>query len=36
MKKEMYDYNKHLELKEAIYKLEEMMMKMEEEINERH
>ena len=29
MKKEIYDYNKHLETKTAIYKLEELLLKLE-------
>lgn len=32
MKKEIYDYNKHLETKTAIYKLEELLLKLEVEM----
>ena len=32
MKKEIYDYNKHLEAKTAIYKLEELLLKLENEM----
>lgn len=33
MKKEIYDYNKHLEAKTAIYKLEELLLKLEVEMD---
>lgn len=36
MKKEIYDMNKNLEVKEALYKLEEMLLKMEFEMDDKN
>ena len=36
MKKEIYEMNKTLELKDALYKLEEMLLKMEFEMDDKN